>query len=274
MRARCFLACAALGVGCATAAPQADVVLLPQARVTSSQVKLGDVAHLSSADLDLMRRLVNLPLGAAPQPGQAAVVQRARVADWVLRTLGTTTAVLRWSGSGESRIARVSRQLRGDEVAHAAMEAARAWLSTQGMAGAIQVRHPVRDVDVPEGDLRLQPRPIEFPPLRNRLLVWVDVWLGEQFLRAIAVPLEVDAAPLQGRVPTSPEPPMEEGTALAVQRGEWAALRTGAGAVLLENRVEVLQDGRVGQRVRVRPTSGSGLLLARVVGRGQLELAP
>jgi flagella basal body P-ring formation protein FlgA len=45
--------------------------------------------------------------------------------------------------------------------------------------------------------------------------------------------------------------------------------------VSLESRVEVLQDGRVGQRVRVRAATGaSGILFAKVIGRGQLELAP
>ena len=273
MKARPLFACIALAAGGALAVPQADIVLLPQARVAAAQVLLGDVALLSSGDLTLMRRLVNMPLGASPQPGQPAVVQRTSVADWVQRTLGIPPGTLRWSGAETSRIARVSRQLRGDEVAHAATEAVRAWLSTRDLAGAIHVRHPVRDMEVPEGDLRLQPRPIEFAPLRNRLLVWVDVWLGERFLRAVAVPLEVDGAALQPRA-AAPERPLDDAAALAVQRGEWAALRTGSGAVFLENRVEVLQDGRVGQRVRVRPANGSALLLARVVGRGQLELAP
>jgi len=275
MKARHLLAIAGLSAGCAFAAPQADIVLLSQARVTGHQVLLGDVAHLASTDLALMRRLVNLPLGTAPQAGQPALLQRERVAERVQRTLALARDALRWSGADEARIVRVSRRLRGDEVADAAAAAVRSWLAAQGQAGAIQLRHPVRDIEVPEGDLRLQPRPIEFAPLRNRLLVWVDLWLGERFLRAVAVPLEVDGAPLSGRAAASDRPVADAAAAaLAVQRGEWAALRTGSGAVLLEHRVEVLQDGRVGQRVRVRPGNGSGLLLARVVGPGQLELAP
>ena len=43
---------------------------------------------------------------------------------------------------------------------------------------------------------------------------------------------------------------------------------------MLESRVEVLQDGHPGQRVRVRQPGGAGLVMARVVGRGELELAP
>ncbi|HSW16101.1 MAG TPA: flagella basal body P-ring formation protein FlgA [Ramlibacter sp.] len=61
---------------------------------------------------------------------------------------------------------------------------------------------------------------------------------------------------------------------LAVERGQWAQLRSGAGTVLVETRVEVLQDGRTGDRVRVRQPLAPSSMLARVVGPGQLEVAP
>ncbi|MDB5750683.1 MAG: flagella basal body P-ring formation protein FlgA, partial [Ramlibacter sp.] len=60
---------------------------------------------------------------------------------------------------------------------------------------------------------------------------------------------------------------------LAVARGEWASLRSGAGAVHTEARVRVLQDGRVGDNVRVRPSAAAASLVARVTGTGQLEVA-
>lgn len=60
----------------------------------------------------------------------------------------------------------------------------------------------------------------------------------------------------------------------AVVRGEWASLVTRHGPLSLESRVEVLQDGQPGQIVRARPANATGVLSARVVGRGQLELQP
>jgi flagella basal body P-ring formation protein FlgA len=59
-----------------------------------------------------------------------------------------------------------------------------------------------------------------------------------------------------------------------VARGDWATLHSAAGAVTLESRVEVLQDGRPGQRVRVRQQGATGPVFARVLGAGQLELVP
>jgi flagellar basal body P-ring formation protein FlgA len=44
--------------------------------------------------------------------------------------------------------------------------------------------------------------------------------------------------------------------------------------VMLESRVEVLQDGRVGDSVRVRQGGATGIVLARVTGPAALELAP
>ena len=60
----------------------------------------------------------------------------------------------------------------------------------------------------------------------------------------------------------------------AVARGEWASLVTRQGPLSLESRVEILQDGQIGQMIRARPANATSVLTARVVGAGQLELQP
>ncbi len=60
----------------------------------------------------------------------------------------------------------------------------------------------------------------------------------------------------------------------AVSRGDWVSLVSRSGLVSLESRVEVLQDGQVGQVVRARPLNATGVLLARVTAPGHLELQP
>ena len=57
----------------------------------------------------------------------------------------------------------------------------------------------------------------------------------------------------------------------AVNRGEIARLVSQNGLVSLESKVEVLQDGRVGEFVRARPVNATGTVLARVVAPGHLE---
>lgn len=60
----------------------------------------------------------------------------------------------------------------------------------------------------------------------------------------------------------------------AVSRGDWALLTTQNGLVALESRVEVLQDGRIGQSVRVKQVNATSAVLARVSGPGRLEMQP
>ncbi|WP_399681019.1 flagellar basal body P-ring formation chaperone FlgA [Xenophilus sp.] len=59
----------------------------------------------------------------------------------------------------------------------------------------------------------------------------------------------------------------------AVARGQSASLDVRHGSVLVQSQVEVLQDGRVGDLVRVR-THAAQPLMARVVAPGQLEVGP
>lgn len=59
-----------------------------------------------------------------------------------------------------------------------------------------------------------------------------------------------------------------------VTRGGWASLRASRGLVQLESRVEVLEDGRAGQMVRVKLPGASGDVLAQVTGPGAVEVEP
>lgn len=268
----------------AVAAPRIRVALLAEAKVAGETVLLGEVAHLRSAELDLMRKLVSLPLGRAPQAGQVAGLQREALAHWIRRQTGLGPETVDLQGPAEARVTRLGRQLAGEEIARAALDALRQSMAARGMAGDAQVRVLPRDIDVAGGDVRLVVRPLEHQGLRRRVVAWVDVWSQGAFVRAVPVGLEVsaDAATALGMeehallreeggeragVTAPPEP-------AAVLRGEWATLRSVTGPVSLESRVEVLQDGRVGQKVRVRASGGTALVLARVIGRGQLELAP
>lgn len=260
-------------------APRARIELLPQARVPAGTVVLGQVAHLSSEDLDLVRTLVHLPVGRAPHAGEAAVLQKDALAAWIRRQAGLAAGVLDWQGASESRVLRAGRMLAGEEIAGAALQALRGWLGEHGTRAQVQLRAPVRDLEVPEGEVRLQPRLPEAAGPRTRMVLWVDVWSGAGHLRAVPVRFDLAGLAVDG-VATMASPqaggdePAADEAPLAVARGDWATLRATAGAVTLESRVEVLQDGRPGQRVRVRQQGATGPVFARVLGAGQLELVP
>jgi hypothetical protein len=59
----------------------------------------------------------------------------------------------------------------------------------------------------------------------------------------------------------------------AVARGNLASLRSVSGAIALESRVEVLDDGVVGQDVHVRLPGANEAVVARVTAPGRVEVA-
>ena len=154
------------------------IVLLPQASLTRPVALLGDVAALTTADPATLRRLMLLPLGSGPAPGQTLQLSTATLQAWVRRQLGERVARAQWSGAASVEI-------------------------TGAAALAVS--------------------------------------------RSTA-----DAEPL-------------------VKRGSFARLVWNAPGLHVETRVEVLQDGRAGQVVRVRAADAALSQRARVSGPGRVE---
>lgn len=71
--------------------------------------------------------------------------------------------------------------------------------------------------------------------------------------------------------PGQPLTAANSGPVPLVARGETALLRMKSSLIELESRVDVLQDGYLGQTVRVRAGNAGGILMARVAGAGLLE---
>ena len=276
----------ALG-GCMTgvvlATPHASIHVHPHVRASGPTVFLGDLAHLRSTDLALMQKLVNLPVARAPQPGQVLRIDRDTVLAKAQRSVDASAGHLEWTGAEQTDVARVATTVRGDAIASAAVAAARAGLLQQG--ADVEVAVVPRDIEVAAAHTRLQARAPAQGQVRGRMLAWVDVLAGDVVLRTVPVSLSVSrevslhmrpsaAQASAGAKPVVATTEGQPAEPVAVNRGEWATLRTGTPGLVLESRVEVLQDGRPGQKVRVRQQGATGIVLGRVLGRGQLELAP
>lgn len=325
-----------------TAPSVVNVELRARAKAAGQQVRLGDIAFLTSANLATLRRLMALPIGAAPRPGSPVVLERDTLMRWVATRSGLQPVqgneegvsdrmpVLRWSGASETEIESEAQQLSGEAVVDAARASLAAWLSQRSVRAEVQALSPVRDLVLPAGTPVLRVRPLldQAQPAK-RMLVWVDAWVDDRFVRTTAVSFEVGAwAPMTVATRsvdrgTAMEPallrdateskdvdlttlrhakplggvreaelesgrqrlrrPLRAGEVLteahleatpAVVRGQSAHLLARSGEVSVESRVEVLQDGRQGQLVRVKVPGAGGEVLARVTGPGQVEVQP
>lgn len=316
MSSRFLGAALAVAVAAPVHAAGAQIELRPEALVGPGPVTLGQVAYVRSSDLALIRQLVDLPVGRAPTIGQPVVMEREVLSVWLQRRL-RGPATLAWAGPAQSRVGVASRRIPGEEIAAIATQALRRWLADRSERADTALAWLPQDLEVPDGPLRLQPRPLA-APVRSRMVVWVDVWAADSFVRAVPVSFAVQAwrdvavavVPLEQGATIAPaqverrrvEVAALDGAPLAqfgggamlrvrhdiaagaplrardvalppvVQRGEWASLRSGTGAVLSEARVEVLQDGRPGDKVLVRQTGAMAQVTARVLGPGQLEV--
>ncbi|HYF20767.1 MAG TPA: hypothetical protein VEA40_23070 [Ramlibacter sp.] len=257
----------ALATGSALPGPATTVRLPARVDVQPGPVVLGDVALISSTDLDLLRRLLAVPVGVAPAAGQPRELRGERLQQWIARRVGPEAVGLAWEGAPETLVSVRSRTVRGAEITGAALQGLSAWLvQHQPGARAELAEAPPRDLQVPDGDLLLASRPPS-TAARDRMVVWVEVRQADQVVRAVPVRLAVT-------LPSAPAPARPaERTAPAVQRGDWSWLHSRSGAVATQVRVEVLQDGRTGDRIRVRAAGAQESLLASVIGPDRLEVA-
>jgi flagella basal body P-ring formation protein FlgA len=267
------------------AAPRVSIELLPHASGSGDALLLGQVAHVRSGELDLVRRLVRLPIGRLAPVAGSTTLDRERLAPWILSRTGLQADDVAWTGALRSQVLSTAARTGGKEIGDAAVVAVQELLAATGAAAEARVRALPRDMAPPLADVRLQARPLAPAQLRRSMVVWVDVWSADRWVRTVPVGVVIASqGELPGALVASPPPPRapaadaaEEARAqrpVAVARGDWATLRSVAGAVSLESRVEVLQDGRPGDRIRVRQSGGNGTVFARVVAAGQLELAP
>jgi len=329
-----FCAAAAMGAHApaqAIARPDAGVTieLRPEVKISKSQVRLGDVAYLTTQNLPMLRQLMALPLGAVPRPGSPAVLDRETVERWVRARNGLLA--IRWAGPSEIQIESAVQQLPGETVISAAESALTRWLSKRSLRVDVQPVSTARDLVLPAGKPTLHVRPFASHAVPSRrMVVWVDAWVDDRFVRTTAVSFEVGAwasvpvatSDVERGAPVDPivlhgalqeqevdvtsvrrsrpvasaksrsalaageqrlRRPLRTGEALteahlapalAVTRGSRADLLARAGNVTVQSSVEVLQDGKTGEVVRVKVPGATGEVLARVTGPAQVEVQP
>ena len=337
--------CAALAVAGLMAGPEPllaagdpgiRIELHPQVVAEQEAVTLGEIAEIKSRDPAVQAELVALPLGRAPQAGDAVALGRDVLARWIAARTGIAATQIAWAGPVETRILPLTHLVKGEEIAGCAREKLQALLTEGSWRGDIELIQTPQDLAVPSGKVELKARSqavlqtaaAATPPLAKRQSIWVDIWVDGRFIRTAPVGFDVsvyapayvalrdlaagsvfdpghpDPAQLavhevewSGRsaepvmpVPPELQPPLptlklrhnvsagqpvthaDVAAAPLVTHGGFATLRSKTGPIVLESRVEVLQDGTAGQTVRVKMPKATGAVLARVTGPGQVEM--
>ena len=235
-------ACAcALPVGIAHAGQAlVRIELAPGTRVARPEVTLGEIASLSSENLDVLKRLMALPLGPAPRVGEPARLSRADLMRWIRARTGIEAGQVAWEGSETTQLYRASGDIPASQLVATAGDALRAWLGERSARALITPDASVRDVAAPFGQSMLKVRPIPAQaPLARRMLVWVDLWVEGNFVRSIPVGFEVQAfGPAYVAAQDLPAGSRVEAPALAVRE------------IDLAGRAAPLQSAPEGQQLR------------------------
>jgi flagellar basal body P-ring formation protein FlgA len=179
--------------GVAQAAAPARIVLKSEAVVTERQVRLGALATIESSELATVERLVAMPVAMAPRPGYTERITREELK----RRLRTVTPGIRsplaWEGADAVRIELATSLVEGDRLRAMAIEHARSAFAPRFAAVDVAALENVADVAVPPGALTLRPRVLQPEALARRVPVWIDVFVDNVFLRAVAVAVQVEA---------------------------------------------------------------------------------
>jgi flagella basal body P-ring formation protein FlgA len=170
------------------------IALSANVGVGRPDVTLGDIASMSTPELETLKRLMALPLGPAPRAGESAQLRRADLMRWIQQRTGLDARRIVWEGASVTELHRASAEIPGARLTAVANESLRAWLAGHTSRADVAVTAMPRDVAVPFGQTSLAARPIpqDAQPAK-RMVVWVDIWVEGRFVRTVPVGFDVAA---------------------------------------------------------------------------------
>lgn len=176
-------------------AQASEIVLTLRSEVllTQAQLRLGDIAEVSTADAARQQAWRQLPLGLAPLAGQLEQRGRAEL-DLVLHAQALAPGnTIVWRGASSVRLQRASQMLEGERLLELAQQQVRQVFAAPDLALEIRLAAPLVPLLAPAGDLQYQARLADASRLRARMAVWIDVTAQGTLYRSVLVPLAVQA---------------------------------------------------------------------------------
>ena len=181
------------GPASATAPGPVEIDLPGHVEVGGTYVHLGEVATLRTPDLLVLRRLMALPLGRAPQAGEPVLLTREQLARWIRLQTGLGAESVRWTGSPTIELSIARQEVSAQQVSRVAQTALQDWLQQSSKRVHVQIVALPRTITLPHGVVNLQARPLIENAPRKRMTVWVDAYLDGELRRSVPVTFVVNA---------------------------------------------------------------------------------
>jgi flagella basal body P-ring formation protein FlgA len=171
--------------GLAVAAPQADVLVRPNAEVSSKEVTLADLASVRCDDEGLAKRLASATLGLSPLPGRTRTITRDQVII-AMRRQGISDDMTNLVCPEQVSVTRSACVVPGEALFEAAKEYVESQTSWPGTVSVEAVRLP-QEQTVAAGDLELRVRPGSHPVKKGRNSLPVEIVVNSQVQTTVYV---------------------------------------------------------------------------------------
>lgn len=261
----------ALPLSAALAAQNLPLQLREQVNVQWPQVKLADVLQWQGTDP--APPWFEQKLGQAPRVGNLAQWSRAEIAYFLHAHYLQGSDRINWSGAQQVRVQTRMQSISGSQLQQQAQELLQQKLALSAQEWAqLQVDFKqLPDVELPQGEIQLslrEPDGAAWLALQqaaqkeSRVSLGLQVTVNQMFYRSLILQMNV-----KGEIAAA-----REWASRRVQRGALLAMQLVQGSLQVQTQVQALEDGAVGDVIKVRAPHSREVLLARVKSAQLLEL--
>lgn len=269
---------AALAQGRAARPAPVEIVLLPEVRADGPVIRLGHIAQLTGGEPNLRAALANLDLAEFRTGNDAVVLGRADV-KFRLLVAGHDARFVRFTGAAHSRVQRSTGALTEAAVVHAARQLLLEQLASVAQPLTVRPSGPVlipaQDLE-PRAKVRLYAQLTPAGVTLGITPVDVNIAVDGQTRAVIRTSFEVQPA-LQSAVGLGVESGVDDQTPatenpIVIHSRDRVRMLARVGESQIIAAGEALQDGRIGQSIRLRNVDSNKTVLGRVLGPGLVEV--
>ena len=135
-----------------------QVRILPEAEVLGAEYSLGEIAEFDGFDLNAVRRLADIRIGASPLPGRTLRITETQLRSRLAPVMGSLE--LKLSVPENAVVVRAGQRISGEEIARLVLEHARRRIADPDAEIEQELVRPVADVVLPRGEARWKVTPV------------------------------------------------------------------------------------------------------------------